>query len=252
VIDALATRHRCIAPDLPGYGATGATFALPPGWRYTRDAQIGFVDELLAALGLGDVTLVVHDIGGIMGVPWAARNPGRLRGVVYTNTVAYPDWQWFPLARMWGSRRLRDRARTAIMMRSLGARRGRYFMARFGAAHPRLDAAQLRRFADDFAGNPIAKATTVAQFRLLVEPGYFAGYDAMLRSIAAATPTRAVWGLGDPYVPDERAPQLLAAELDRIPDAGHWVPLIAPAEVAGAIAAVASESLRATGTVAPV
>jgi pimeloyl-ACP methyl ester carboxylesterase len=112
--------------------------------------------------------------------------------------------------------------------------------ARSVVAHPKLDARQLARFSADFACNPIAKATTRAQFRVLVQPGYFAGYDGMLRAIAAATPTATVWGLGDPYVPDGRAEQLGAARLVRLPDVGHWVPIVAPADVVAAIDGVSA------------
>jgi haloalkane dehalogenase len=240
VIAILADRHRCIAPDLPGYGTTDRTEPLPAGWSYTIDNQVAFVDELLAELGVGDVTLVVHDIGGIMGVPWAARSVRRLRGVIYTNTVAYPDWEWFPVAKMWGSHKLADRVRANLMMHALGARRGRLFARRFGQQHPQLGPRELSRFTADFAMNPVAKRTTLAQFKLLTAPRFFAGYDAMLKDIAAATPTRAVWGLADPYVPDERAPQLFAAKLDRLPEVGHWVPIVAAKQVAEHIVAGAA------------
>jgi haloalkane dehalogenase len=239
LIALLADRYRCIAPDLPGYGATDRTAPLPEGWSYTIDNQVRFVDELLAALGIGDVTLVVHDIGGIMGVPWAARNRARLRGVVYTNTVAYPDWEWFPVARLWGSERLVDRLRARLMMRALGARGGRLFARRFGQQHPQLDERELARFTADFACNPVAKQTTLAQFKHLAAPNFFAGYDRMLKQIAAATPTRAVWGLSDPYVPDVRAEQLFAGTLLRLPGAGHWVPIVAAPQVAEQVAATA-------------
>jgi haloalkane dehalogenase len=237
VIALLADRCRCIAPDLPGYGATGRTEPLPDGWSYTIDNQIGFVDELLAELGIGDVTLVVHDIGGIMGVPWAARNVSRLRRVIYTNTVAYPDWEWFPVARMFGSHKLADRVRASLMMRALGARHGRLFAKRFGEQNPQLGPQELSRFAADFAMNSVAKRTTLAQFKYLAAPRFFAGYDTMLKSIAAVVPTRAVWGLADPYVPDARAPQLFAAKLDRLPGVGHWVPIVAAKQVAEHIVA---------------
>jgi haloalkane dehalogenase len=240
LIAILADRHRCIAPDLPGYGATDRTPALPSGWSYTIDNQVAFIDQLLAELGIGEVTLVVHDIGGIMGVPWAARNPKRLRGMIYTNTVVYPDWEWFPVAKMWGSHKLGDRVRANLMMRALGARRGKLFAKRFGDQHPQLSPRELQRFTDDFAMNQVAKQTTLAQFKHLAAPRFFAGYDRMLKEIAAATPTRAVWGLDDPYVPDDRAPQLFAAKLDRLPGIGHWVPIVAAKQVAEHVVAGAT------------
>src|SRR5271170_4039850 len=72
----LRDNFRCIAPDLPGYGRRNATHELPDGFDYSLRAQTDFVSELLTALGIdGKITLVVHDIGGIMGVP----GPPRIR-----------------------------------------------------------------------------------------------------------------------------------------------------------------------------
>ncbi|WP_428266654.1 alpha/beta fold hydrolase [Haliangium sp.] len=229
---ALAGERRCIAPDLPGYGTYGTTPPLPADFDYTIAAQTRFVDELLAALNVDSVTLVVHDIGGIMGVPWAAANVERLRGVVYTNTVAYPDFEWFALARMWGSEALGDRLRSWAMMKAIGLRGGAAFVRAFRRDNPQLSEDELQRFARDFARNAEAKATTLRQFRVVTRSDFFADYDQMLRQIAAATATCTVWGEGDPYVPDERAEQLGAADTVRLSGVGHWVPIVAPKELA--------------------
>ncbi|MCA9692446.1 MAG: alpha/beta fold hydrolase [Myxococcales bacterium] len=242
VIEALAAEHRCVAPDLPGYGARDRICALPGSFDYSVGAQVRFVDELLAALELDAVTLVVHDIGGIMGVPWAAANLGRLRGVVYTNTVAFPDFPWFRLARQWGSARPLDRLRSRLMMAAVGLGGGAAFRRAFGRQNPQLSPAALARFARDFAVNRVAKATTLRQFRVITQPRFFAGYDEMLRAIAAATPTCAVWGEGDPYVPDARAVELLAATTVRLPGVGHWVPLLAADAVAAQVRLVSASA----------
>src|SRR5262249_37448194 len=44
---------RCLAPDLPGYGRRGCTYALPNAFRYTREEQVAFVDALLDQCGIG-------------------------------------------------------------------------------------------------------------------------------------------------------------------------------------------------------
>jgi pimeloyl-ACP methyl ester carboxylesterase len=75
LIALLQDDFRCLAPDLPGYGRRGRSYALPVQYHYTRDEQVAFVDAVLDQVGIeGKITLVLHDIGGIMGVPWAARN----------------------------------------------------------------------------------------------------------------------------------------------------------------------------------
>jgi pimeloyl-ACP methyl ester carboxylesterase len=227
VIALLSATHRCLAPDLPGYGRRGQTQALPAGWEYTVDAQVEFVDQVLAEAGVARVTLVVHDIGGIMGVPWAARNTSRLDGLVYTNTVAYPGFEWFPLAHMAGSVTLAGRIRSKLAMEALSLGGGRLFQKQFGDRNPQLPPDEVARFTRDFGLNSVAKETTRRQFKRLVHGDYFAGYDRMLKTIADAVPTRTVWGLGDPYVPDARAPELLAERLERLVGVGHWVPIVA-------------------------
>src|SRR5262245_66496691 len=82
LIELLRKDFRCIAPDLPGYGTRGKTFDLPKSFDYTLDAQVSFVDDVLRVAGVtGKVTLVVHDVGGIMGQLGGERKTTRLEGV---------------------------------------------------------------------------------------------------------------------------------------------------------------------------
>jgi haloalkane dehalogenase len=70
LIARLRADFHCLAPDLPGYGRRGRSEPLPARYRYTREEQVAFVESLLDQLGIqGTITLVVHDIGGIMGIP---------------------------------------------------------------------------------------------------------------------------------------------------------------------------------------
>ena len=151
----------CLAPDLPGYGRQHRSSALPASYRYTREEQIAFVDDVLAQHHLpGKITLVVHDIGGIMGVPWAARNTNRLHAVIYTNTVAYPGFQWFALARRWGNDSPAGRPIARLSMAALEWFDGWLFRRVFARQNPQLTAAELERFVQDFACNAIAKSTS--------------------------------------------------------------------------------------------
>jgi haloalkane dehalogenase len=82
--------------------------------------------------------IVVHDIGGVVGIPWAARHRERLRGVVITNTVIFERFPWFPVARTWASRGRLGRARAALGMWLLGRAGGRLFRRIFGRISPEL------------------------------------------------------------------------------------------------------------------
>lgn len=236
LMDLLREECRCIAPDLPGYGPRGQTFPLPASFDYSVDAQVRFVDDVLAALGVSEpVTLVVHDIGGIMGVPWAARNLSRVKGVVYTNTVAFPRFGWFPLARLFGAQSAAGRFLAARNMDLLGTLDGAIFRRQFAQQNPQLPAEHVERMTQDFALNAEAKNTALRQFRQITRTDFFDGYDRMTEAIAQSVPTEAVWGDGDPYLSRSLAPLLNARKLELLPQAGHWVPITAAPQVAAAI-----------------
>lgn len=61
----LQAGFRCIAPDLPGFGRSDKP--LDPAW-YSYDAHTAAVGSLLDHLDLHDVTLVMHDWGGPIGL----------------------------------------------------------------------------------------------------------------------------------------------------------------------------------------
>jgi haloalkane dehalogenase len=94
VIPHLTSSGRCLAPDLVGMGDSGRA---PSGsYRFVDHAR--YVDAWFDALGLaGDVTLVVHDWGSALGFHWAARNPTRVRALVYMEAIVRPvSWAEWP------------------------------------------------------------------------------------------------------------------------------------------------------------
>jgi pimeloyl-ACP methyl ester carboxylesterase len=88
VMPAIARSNRVIAPDLPGFGASDK----PTGVRYDFDFFERAIDGLLAALGVGDTGLAVHDLGGPIGVHWALENPDRVSALALLNTLVYPEF----------------------------------------------------------------------------------------------------------------------------------------------------------------
>lgn len=76
VVEQLSPRHRCIAPDLPGFGSC------PPLAHFSVDAMADAVADGIAALGLDDVVLVGHSMGGKIATALAGRRPPWLRALV--------------------------------------------------------------------------------------------------------------------------------------------------------------------------
>ena len=87
VITALAdTGLRVIAPDNIGFGRSDK---LTEGTDYTFVRHIDWIQSLIAGLDLREITLVVQDWGGPIGLSVLAREPDRFSRVVTTNTILH-------------------------------------------------------------------------------------------------------------------------------------------------------------------
>lgn len=83
---------RCLAPDLIGMGASGK-----PAIAYGFADHARYLDAWFDALALDGVVLVGHDWGGALAFDWAARHPGRVRGLAFLETIVRPmTWADFP------------------------------------------------------------------------------------------------------------------------------------------------------------
>lgn len=79
VVDRLAPEHRCIVPDLRGFGASAA-HDVPETWSVADAADD--VAALIAAHGLDAFVLVGHSMGGKIALTLAARRPAGLERLV--------------------------------------------------------------------------------------------------------------------------------------------------------------------------
>ncbi|NNJ26138.1 alpha/beta fold hydrolase [Alienimonas chondri] len=82
---ALAGSHRCIAVDHVGMGRSDK----PATYPYRLDRHAENLLALVRHFDLNDVTLVVHDWGGPIGLLAATREPGRFSKLVLSNTAAF-------------------------------------------------------------------------------------------------------------------------------------------------------------------
>jgi haloalkane dehalogenase len=86
---ALRDKYRCVVPDHIGCGLSDK----PPLelYDYSLKSRVDDVEALLDSLGLRqNLTLVVHDWGGMIGMAFAARHPERIKRIVAINTGAFP------------------------------------------------------------------------------------------------------------------------------------------------------------------
>jgi haloalkane dehalogenase len=93
VIPHLAPLGRCIAPDLIGMGGSGK-----PDIEYRFFDHVRYVDGFLEALGLRDITLVIHDWGSAVGFHYAMRHEENVKAIAFLEAILMPlpDWHAMP------------------------------------------------------------------------------------------------------------------------------------------------------------
>lgn len=86
LIPPLAAHYRCIAGDHLGFGLSSK----PPDWSYAPEALARNLELVIDGLGLQQITLVVHDWGGPLGLAYAVNNPANVRRIVLFNSWLWP------------------------------------------------------------------------------------------------------------------------------------------------------------------
>jgi pimeloyl-ACP methyl ester carboxylesterase len=206
--DPFLARSGGIAPDLPGFGRSGK----PGDFDYTIAGYDRFLEAFCDELGLGRVTLVMHDWGGV-GLAFAQRRPERIERLVLTSVVPLvPGYRWHRVARAW---------RTPVLGELLMG-----FTTRFGFRRS-LPAEIADRAWDDFD-----QGTQRAVLRLYRAsgPDVLAHHGERLGELRC--PALVAWPTRDPYIGVEfgqRLADALGGEVRlELLDAGHFAWLDRP------------------------
>jgi cis-3-alkyl-4-acyloxetan-2-one decarboxylase len=81
LIPMLSPTYRVIVPDHMGFGKSDT----PIERSYWLQDHVDNLERFVLALDLTDITLVMHDFGGPVGMGFAARRPDRIRRIISTN-----------------------------------------------------------------------------------------------------------------------------------------------------------------------
>lgn len=226
LVAALRDRFRCVVPDHMGCGLSDKP--QPPQYDYSLDSRVADLTALLDHLGVREnVTLVLHDWGGMIGMAWAARHVAAVKRLVLLNTAAFPlpAAKRFPF-RLWLGRNTRLGA-WLIRSRNLFARHAANVGVKRRPLPPDVRAWYLKPY--DSWANRVAVLKFVQTIPLApTDPGF-----AIVAETAAAlpqftnTPALVCWGMKDFVFSreflDEWKRQLPRAEVHKFADCGHYV-----------------------------
>ena len=224
VIPALAEGNRVIAPDLPGFGES----AKPLDRRYDFELYEAVLDGLLTELGIDRTGLVVHDLGGPIGVHWAIARPGKVSRLALLNTLLYPDFD--------------PSVAEFVIALSTPEKRDELTSPEGLAEVLRLGLADDSHVTDDavagirapFGDEDARLALAAAGIQLRPE-----GFTEIAEGLTALDfPVRAIYGARDRILPDvaETMSRVAAdvprgAEVTPLPDCGHFCQEEAPEEI---------------------
>jgi pimeloyl-ACP methyl ester carboxylesterase len=231
VVERLADRYRCIAPDWP-IGAQ--QIAMKPGADLSPPGVAATIASLLEALDLDEVTIVGNDSGGAMSQVLVTRHPERIGRLLLTNCDTHENFPpgifkaMPPLAKLPGG------------MTALAApfRVGALARAAFKpfARTPipaELVASWMRPAIDDPEIRRNLKKVTIGMHRRHT-------LEAAEKLRGSQLPILLSWAPGDKFFPIRYAERLASeagnARIVEIPDAGTFVPLDQPQRLAEEIA----------------
>jgi len=87
IIEQLAKNRKVIVPDLLGFGESDK----PIDVKYTFNQHVDIIDAFLNALGVNRTDIVIHDLGGPVGLLWAVMYPDKVNKLIIMNTFLYPE-----------------------------------------------------------------------------------------------------------------------------------------------------------------
>ena len=86
LIERLRKDFRCVTLDFPGDGLSQAA----EGWRPSLELASDVLERFIITLGLDDIGLVAHDLGGPISFGVLARRPERFRALTVLETFGWP------------------------------------------------------------------------------------------------------------------------------------------------------------------
>jgi haloalkane dehalogenase len=215
MIAALSHRFRCIALDYPGFGLSIAA----PGYSFRVAEHSDVVRRFVEALDLADVTAVVQDWGGPIGMGAAVADPDRYSGFVIGNTYAWPS---LPLDKAIVSELMGNQVIGSLLNKRLNlfvARMLPFMMQRS------LTDAEKAMYAGPFPTAQSREPARVLPREIRTARTFLAGVEAALPAVAAK-PALLVWGDADIAFkePDRRRwQQVLTRRRDHtLHGAGHF------------------------------
>ncbi|MBL9038378.1 MAG: alpha/beta fold hydrolase [Archangium sp.] len=227
LVKGLSGSYRCLVPDHVGCGLSDKP--ADNKYTYVLDRRVTDLEAMLEQAGVTkDITLVVHDWGGMIGLAFATKHPERIKRIIALNTAGFglPEGRSLP----WQIAVVRRMPWFSVPVRGLNAfSRGANLTCstRPGRMTPLVKRAYLAPY--DSWANRIAVQRFVEDIPLVPGDPSWATVNEVSQKLGqfSKIPVLVCWGRRDFVFNDaflaEWRKRLPNAEVHTFDDAGHYV-----------------------------
>jgi len=215
IMPKIAETHRAIALDLPGYGKSDK----PISPSYSFNFYNRLLTKFLAQIKADKIHLVMHDLGGPVGLLWATKNQERIKSLIFLNTLVYSNFSWAVIA-------FTLSLRMPLVKNWISSPKGVAWAMRFGVQNKeRIKGELLVQYQQPFIEPSDRQALLKSATNLSIK-----AFKEMEKKLSTFTvPVRAIYGVNDRILPKvadtmkrikEDLPQ---TEITALPNCGHFL-----------------------------
>ncbi len=229
IIKGLSKTFRCIAIDHIGFGLSDK----PEQYDYSTINHSKTLESFILAMQLRDITLVVHDFGGVIGLNFAIQYPDRIKNLVVLNS-------W-----LWSSKTEPDFIKFSKILRSpLLPFLYKYlnFSPKFilpqSFGDHKISSKTLKQYTKPFADSTQRNGALAFAKSLLNDQDWFEQLWNK-RLLISNKPTLFIWGMKDPVIKPHNLEKFQAAftnaTIVKLETSGHFPQEEQPVEITEAI-----------------
>lgn len=230
LIKQLRTQYRCIAPDHIGFGLSDKPF----DWRYLPEDHAQNLAALIDHLSLKNITLVMQDWGGPIGMAYATQHPENVKRLIIMNTWAWPvddDFHYVSFSAFMGGTIGR------FLIRNFNFFAGSFMRAAFGDKR-KLNAEVHQHYLRALPSAEARKGCYVFPKQIIASTPWLAQLWSKI-DVLRDKPTLFVWGMKDVAFRETELQRwqnaLPNSHTVKLPSVGHFVQEEAPEELGKAI-----------------
>jgi len=245
----VANGRRVVTFDFLGFGASDK----PAGVAYSFSQQLGDLEAVVDALGLGKIVPVAHDSSGIASINYALAHTEGVDSVIMLNSAYAEDSSvlWPEMITLFATKSLGALAMAIAQSPEQFGWLLNWQKQKFMDALPEAQKPHFEKFLGPLISEnflvPPSSGPAFVQLAAQFFDAHIQNAKRLLELKALDVPVKLIWGKFDPYitvaVAERRESQLKRPSLTVVP-AGHWLQIDEPQQVA---VAMLSEAWKAAG-----